>query len=89
MAMRKYLSKVFAKKLLIIGGILFGVSLIANFATLFSVYGKVGKCLGNPNCSFSTEQIVGKFAMFLSYAGIGVFCAGLMVWIICTLKNKK
>lgn len=88
--MKKYLNKQFAKKLLIMGGIMYAVSLVLNFVTVYSVYGKVDECLDKTaNCTLSTEQIVGKIAMAISYTAIGIFFVGLVLLLTVMAKKKK
>jgi len=88
--MKKYLNDAFAKKLLITGGVLYGISMITNLVTVSRVYGKVNVCLDKtPTCTLSSEQIVGKIAMFIGYAGIGIFFAGLVVLIIISVRKKR
>lgn len=88
--MKKYLNQRFAMKLLITGSSLYVVSFIFSLATVFKVYDKVDECLGKTaNCTFGTEQIVSKIALFVGYAGLGILVAGLVVLLIVTEKKIK
>ena len=88
--MKKYLHKRFAKNLLITGGIMYAISLVLNFVTVFSVYGKVDECLDKTaNCTLGTEQVVGKIAMAIGYVGIGIFFVGLVLLLIVLAKKNK
>lgn len=88
--MKDYLNKQFAKKLLIVGGIIYAISLILIFVTLFSLYGKTGQCLDDTtSCTLNTELILVKIATFIGYAGIGLFITGLILVLVVWMKKKK
>ncbi len=85
---KKYLSKRFAKKLLIVGAVLYAISLVLNSLAVYSILG-TGCADGADTCTLHTEQIVGKIAMVIGYAGIGVFLVGLATLLIVLAKQKK
>ena len=86
--MKKYLTKQFANKLLLTGGITYVVSFGLNLVTLFTIYGKAG-CDNPANCTLGTEQIAATIGQYMSYAGIGIFIVGLALLIISQSRKDK
>lgn len=87
--MEKYLNKQFAKRLLIIGGVLYTVSYVLNAVTVYSIFSN--DCVGsktNP-CTLHAQQIVGKIAMAIGYPGIVIFLIGLALLLIVLVTKRR
>ena len=85
---KKYLNMQFVKNLLIVGAILYTVSFVINAITVNSIFGK--DCVyGDDTCMLHVEQIVGKIAMVIGYAGIGIVFVGLALLLIMLAKQRK
>jgi len=87
--MKKYLNKQFAKRLMILGFILYAVGYVINAVAVYNILSD--DCVHGTNaCTFTTEQIVGKFAIVaVAYPGIVIFLIGLVLLLIVLVRQKK
>lgn len=88
--MKRLLNKEFAKKCMIVGVILYAISYIWNFVTIFSVYESAVECSEiAENCTIDTILILSNIALIIGYVGIGLLAIGVFVLLIATRTKKK
>lgn len=88
--MNKYLTKKFAKILLLIGFIIFIIGLIFTNIALFSSYDLVGKCPANTiNCQDITwQENVVKTGSYVTATGYYVLLVGVIDLVVAFIRKK-
>ena len=87
--MKKYVTALNAKRLMIVGASLYAASLITNFVVLSNVYGKAAECLNQEACSLDWQVAVARIAGIVGTLGVGIFLVGLVTFIFVKTAKKK
>ncbi len=87
--MNKYLTTQFAKKILLVGSILFVVGLVLALVPLFGLYDMVGNCSPETGCQVPAWRgIVVNIGSYVTEVGFLTIIAGIIDFIISYIRKS-